>query len=383
MSRRDAFERIVDALNGAMLDDARWPATAALIDTACGARGSVFTFGDEPAPGEVELYFARTCHRGEDRSDWQREYFEHYHAMDEHLPRLRALPDSRIVHIAELFSDEERKTSITFNEGLPRFAMQNGLNVRLDGPGGSRIVWGTADPVDSAGWVSSRVEMVARLLPHLRQYVRVRSALAEARALGASAAALLDNTRAGVVQLDRRGRIVAANDSAGELLRLNDGLSDESGVLRAGGAEDDARLQGLLARALPRGGGAGASGSMLVRRPSSRPRFVLHVKPVAGGEEHFRSWRVAALVLIVDPVRRLRLDTARVAALLGLSPAEAAIAVSLAEGRTVREIAAATGREYATVRTHLKRVFAKLGVSRQYDAVQVVVALSQVAGSRD
>ena len=287
------------------------------------------------------------------------------------------------MHIAELFSDEERKTSITFNEGLPRFAMQNGLNVRLDGPGGSRIVWGTADPVDSAGWVSSRVEMVARLLPHLRQYVRVRSALAEARALGASAAALLDNTRAGVVQLDRRGRIVAANDSAGELLRLNDGLSDESGVLCAGGAEDDARLQGLLARALPRGGGAGASGSMLVRRPSSRPRFVLHVKPVAGGEEDFRSRRVAALVLIVDPVRRLRLDTARVAALLGLSPTEAAVAVSLAEGRTMREIAAATGREYATVRTHLKRVFAKLGVSRQYEAAQVVVALSQVAGSRD
>ena len=382
MSRRDAFERIVDALNEAMLDDARWPATAALIDTACGARGSVLTFGDEPAPGEVELYFARTCHRGEDRSDWQREYFEHYHAMDEHLPRLRALPDSRIVPIAELFSDEERKTSITFNEGLPRFAMQNGLNVRLDGPGGSRIVWGTADPVDSSGWVSSRVEMVARLLPHLRQYVRVRSVLAEARALGASAAELLDNTRVGVVQLDRRGRIVAANDSAGALLRLNDGLSDESGALRAGGAEDDARLQGLLARAIPRGSGASASGSMLVGRPSARPSFALHVKPVAGGEQDFRSRRVAALVLVVDPVRRMRIDPDRVAALLGLSPAEATIAVLLAEGRTLREIAAATGREYATVRTHLKRVFAKLGVSRQYEAAQVVAALSGLAGSR-
>ena len=63
---------------------------------------------------------------------------------------------------------------------------------------------------------------------------------------------------------------------------------------------------------------------MLVGRASSRPRFALHVKPVASGEEDFRSRRVTAL--------------------LGLSPAEAAIAVSPAESRTVREIAAATGR---------------------------------------
>ena len=79
----------------------------------------------------------------------------------------------------------------------------------------------------------------------------------------------------------------------------------------------------------------------------------------------------------------VRIDPDRVAALLGLSPAEAAIAVALVEGRTVREIAAATGREYATVRTHLKRVFAKLGVSRQYEAAQLVASLSGLAGSRD
>ena len=106
------------------------------------------------------------------------EYFRIYHPVDEHLPRLRKLPDSKLVSIGDLFSEAVRKTSLTYNEGLPRFEMQNGLNVRLDGPYGSRIVWGIADPVDSWGWRSSRVDMVARVLPHLRQYVRVRSALA-------------------------------------------------------------------------------------------------------------------------------------------------------------------------------------------------------------
>ena len=383
MSRQDTFERIVGSLNETMLDDALWPETSALIDEACGAKGSVLTFGDEFPQGNIEIFFSKCYYRGEDRSEWQREYFRIYHPVDEHLPRLRKLPDSKLVSIGDLFSEAVRKTSLTYNEGLPRFEMQNGLNVRLDGPYGSRIVWGIADPVDSWGWWSSRVDMVARVLPHLRQYVRVRSALAEAGALGTSVIELLGNTRAGVIQLDRRGRIVEANDRARELLRRNDGLSDEGGELHAAWPEDDSRLQELLTRALPRHGGQGVSGSMTVRRRSFLPRFALHVKPVASRDADYRAWRVAALALIVDPLSRARIEPALVAAVLGLTPTEAQIAVLLAEGRTVRQIAGTTGREYNTVRTHLKNMFAKLGVSRQFEVAQAVLALSSLPRLRD
>ena len=43
----------------------------------------------------------------------------------------RQLPDSKIVHIANLFNEEERRTSIAYNEAAPRFEYENGLNVRL------------------------------------------------------------------------------------------------------------------------------------------------------------------------------------------------------------------------------------------------------------
>ncbi len=225
--------------------------------------------------------------------------------------------------------------------------------------------------------------MIARILPHLRQYFRVRSALIDARALRASVTELLDNTRAGVIQLDRRGRIVEANDSARELLRRNDGLSDRDGELRATSPVDHDRLEQLLAQALPRFGEQGASGSMMVRRPSLLPRFALHVKPVATREAHYRPRDVAALVLIVDPVARVRIDPGLVRATLGLTPTEAEIAVLIAEGRTSRQIATATGREYSTVRSHLKLIFAKLGVSRQFEVAQLVLALSNLPTSRD
>ena len=383
MTGRDAFERIVDLLHEAMLDDARWPEASALIDEACGASGSLLAVGSGSVRENVEVYFAKRFHRGEDRSEWQREYWRLYFPTDESLPRLARLPDSRIVRTADLFSEDERKTSPAYNEGSRRYGEQNGLITRLDGPGGSNIVWGIADPVDANGWTSSRVDMIARILPHLRGYVRVRSALAAAGALGASLAELLDNTHAGVIQLDRGGRIVEANDSARELLRRGDGLSDEGGALRAAWPEDDARLQELLARALPRVVGQGAGGSMLLRRRSLLPRLALHVKPVAHREVDYRPRHVAALVLCVDPVTRARVEPELVEAVLDLTPTQTEIAVLLAEGRTLREIAAATGREYNTVRVHLQQMFTRLGVSRQFEVAQAVLSLSSVPKSRD
>ena len=383
MREPDTFERIVGALNEAMLDDARWPHASALIDEACGARGNLLAFVDRSPADNVRFLFAKTYYRGEDRAAWLKEYYRTYYPVDESLPRWGRLPDSKIGRTADLFSEEERRTSIAYNEAAPRFEYDNGLSVCLDGPGGSRIAWGIANPIGSVGWTTSRLDMVARVLPHLRQYVRVRSALAEAGGLGAAVVELLDNTRTGVIQLDRRGRIVEANDSAREVLRGNDGLSDVDGELCVARPDDDARLRELLARALPRLGGQGVSGSMTVRRTSLLPGFALHVTPMRSRGADYRTRNAAALVLIVDPVRRARIDPELVQAALGLTAAEAEIAVLLAEGRTVREIAATTGRGYSTVRTHLKHIFTKLGISRQFEVAQTVLALSSLPKSRD
>ena len=383
MNGRNAWERIVELLNEAMLDETRWPEASALIDVACGAKGGVLTFGDEPTPGNIRVFFAKSFYRGVDRSAWQMEYFRNYYREDEHLPRLRALPDGKIVPVADLFSDQELRTSRMYNEALLRFEGQNGLNVRLDGPGGSRIIWGIADPFEGDGWSSSQVNLIRSVLPHLRQYVRVRTALADAGALGASVAELLDHTGAAVIQLDFEGRIVEANDRAAELLRRNDGLSVRGGVLQAATREDNAGLQDLLARALPRLVGSGASGSMMVRRQSLLPPVAVHVKPVTSGEVDYRSREVAALVLIVDPASRARVDPRLMRTMLDLTPAESEIASLLAAGRTLRQIAATTGREYSTVRTHLKHVFVKLGVSRQSEVTQLVLSLSGLSVSRE
>lgn len=380
MSGRDPFARILDALHACAFDDAGWEAASGLVDRFCGPRGNHLVFGDGAAPGEVDIFFARFCYRGERRADLEREYFGEWHAVDERLPRIRRLADGRLASARELLGEKKMRTSALYNELMARTDTRDSLNVRLDGPGGSRIVWAFADPVGREGWSSARVERIGALLPHLRQFVRVRQALAGAQALGASLAALLDRAGTGVIQLDRRGRVAAASDRALHLLRAGIGLTDRDGGLRAALPGEDAALQGLLARALPSAGGPGAGGSTTVSRGESASRLVLHVSPVREGGPAPRAAEPGALVLVVEPADRPGLDPERVGALLGLTPRESHLA--LAEGRTVRDVAREWGRSVHTVRWHRQHVYAKLGLSRQVELARVVTALAEVPGLR-
>ncbi len=376
MSEQTVFDRILVSLHEAMLDDAHWPSTAALIDEACGATGNELVAA-EGTGDDVDILLAWFYYGGQRREDLEREYFEVYHSQDERLPRLRQLPDSRVVHVTDLYTEEELRTSPTYNEMLRRAGTQNALNVRMDGPYGSRIIWAIADPIEADGWAPDQIEMVERLLPHIRQFFRIRQTLVSAEALGTSLAGLLDNTRIGVIHLDRRGRIVEANDRARGFLRQGDGLLDRDGFLRARLPATDADLQRLLAGALPTFGGGDLSGSIAVRHSPGRLRLALHVSPVGNRQAEFSAHRVAALALIVEPGSQPRIDPDLVASILGLTPAESQVAVSLAEGRTIRDIAAATRRQESTIRWFMKQVYNKLGISRQADLVRLVLSLAE------
>ena len=192
-------------------------------------------------------------------------------------------------------------------------------------------------------------------------------------------AAVLDDDRTGVIQLDRRGRVVTANDHARKLLRKEGGLSDRRGYLQASIPEEDAKLQRLLAQALPCLGGPGASGSMMV---TGRVRLMLHVNPVSEEGTDLPEGRLGALVLVVDPACRTAIAPDRVGAVLGLTPAESQVAVSLAQGETIRDIAVATGRSVTTIRWHIKHIFEKQGISRQVELVQLVMAVADLPHDR-
>ena len=378
MGDEDAFERILVSLCDAVLDDARWPATSALIDEACGMVGNALLVGEGPKD-DVRVLFVGIYLRGQRRVDVEREYLKDYHSIDERVARVRQLPDSRLVHMTDLYTPGELKTSPTFNEILRRAEYQNGLTARLDGLDGSYMSWIPGNPVTSEGWGAAQVAMVTRLLPQIRQFILVRQALVRAEAQSTTVTALLDNPRIGVVQLDRRGRVLAVNDRAGGILRHADGLSDRDGVLRARTPAGQRRLERLVADALPTSAAVAVGGSMLLRRSPLLPPFVVHVKPVPVPQPDYGARHVAALVLIVEPGRHSPVDPDTVASTLGLTRAESQVAAWLAEGKSVRDMAEATGHTEATIYWHLKRIYRKHSISRQVDLARLVLSLAEFA----
>ena len=376
VSSEDIFKRIVASLYDATLDDRHWPATSALIDEACGLTGNALMVGEGPQD-DIRALFVGLYYRGQRREDLERQYLETYHPVDERVPRVRQLPDGHLVHGTDLYTPDELKSSPAYNEALLRGRHQNGLLVRLDGTDGSHMTWALGDPLASDGWGSSQIALVTRLLPQIRQFVHVRQALVRAAAQSTTATALLDNPRIAVIQLDRRGRILTVNDRALAILRDSGGVSDRDGMLRADEPAEELRLGRLVAAALPASGSVAVGGSMLLGRPSALPPFVVHVRPVPVPQPDYGARHVAALVLIVEPGHRQRVDPGLVATTLGLTPAESQVAVRVAAGKSVGEIAAATGRTKGAVYWHLKQIYQKLPVSRQADLVRLVLSIAE------
>ena len=382
MSHQDEFASVLSFLHEAALDDALWPAASARIDEACGMRGSTLVMARGHSQADGEIFFARTWHRGERNEDWEQTYFNDYYPLDERVPRVPRLPDSRLVPVSDLYSEAERKTSVTYNQSLPAAGYQKGLNVRLDGPEGAGIYWALADSTSREGWGSRQIKVIESVLPHLRHFLRVRHALGGSQVLNTSLSALLGDARVGVVQLDRDGRIVETNDRARGVLGRGHGLFDQDGYLHASLPGDDARLQGLVRDALPRFGSQASGGSMTALRWHARWRQAVHVLPVGDRARDFGIGRVSVLVLVVEPGSPAQPDAELVAEALGLTEMESRAAAALAMGKTVRDIAREWGRAPSTVRCHVKRIHGKLGLSRQADLVRLVLSLGDAHGSR-
>ena len=378
LSIRDRVDEIVALLQEAQLDDSAWPAASALIDDACGLRGNDLLLARFSPEGGIDIQLRWLLLRGEANPELEHDYAENYAAIDERPAAGVREPFGKLVHTNTLLSDRIRRDSATYNEYLVPNAGENCLNVRMPGAGESQIAWSLVGPGGGhpSDWSSQCVDTIRQLLPHVRQFVRVRHALAEARADGMTTAAPLDVQRMGTLILDRRGRIIEANEHARYLLACAEGLTTSGRRLIAippADADGVARLIGAAC-------GGRQGGPMPILRPS-RPPLVLYARPLEAAGPPPLAKQCVARVLVAEPFSAPTIDPRRVSAALGLTPAQGRVAAALAAGRTAASIAHATHRTEATVRWHIRAALSRLGLARQADLVRVVLLTPGVSES--
>lgn len=208
-----------------------------------------------------------------------------------------------------------------------------------------------------------RFALLERLVPHLQRASELHRRLGAARALVDAYGAMLEALPIGAVLLDGRAHALQMNRAA-ELILCDERIgSAKHGRLRLGTRE--------VAAAVERACATGEPTAVPVRHPTGRVLPVV-VVPMRDGVGSARAG-AAAIALLGDPDRRPRLSSDLLGRLYDLTPAQAAMATLLAEGKSLASSAAALGITIATARDRLKQIFARTRTRRQAELVRLLL----------
>jgi DNA-binding CsgD family transcriptional regulator/PAS domain-containing protein len=218
-------------------------------------------------------------------------------------------------------------------------------------------------------------ELARLLLPHLRRAVLISDVLDMQTIERKRIAETLDELRCGVVLTDAQSAIVHANRSAEEMMRNGGPISGAGGMLHAMDAQASNELRQAIRRATQPISEVRENGfPTRLTAPQTAARFA-HVLPLTGGEYRTRL-RPEAIAAVFIGVSDEPGDARAMAAAYRLTPAETRVLVSVLAGSTVAQAAGALGIAESTAKTHLGKIFAKTGVSRQADLVRLSAGLS-------
>ena len=213
------------------------------------------------------------------------------------------------------------------------------------------------------------------LRPHIERAGALADQLGTLRSQQRFGSAMLEALPLAIFALDRAGRVLFVNERGRQLAADNDGLRVEGNRLHSERRADQPALDAMIRDAVdPAGRNSG--GWLRLSRPSGRLPYAVFVAPLRVADEELLAADAKVLVLAHDTARQNRADAAMLVSLYRLTDAEARLASALSGGHSIESAAAALGMKPATARTHLKHVFAKLGINRQQELVRLLTSLS-------
>jgi DNA-binding CsgD family transcriptional regulator/PAS domain-containing protein len=351
-----------DLIYDAALHPEGWPAALLAIVNDLGARDvalGVFnsaTMVNETINLPIDPYF-------------KDQYESHWATRNFLWERTARLQIGEIFSFDSVMPRQEFSQTAFYNEWWRPQGLDRVMGMNLISKGHTSAVITIYRPDSRPDFSNSDRRKFLSLLPHLVRAVEIRECLAHSKSVEADFRETLACIgRSGFV-VDRAGRLLFCNRMGERLLSQRSLSLSGSGSLIADHPADTAALRRLIDGAA---GPDARSGCMLLALIDKRA-MMTRVCPLPGNRSVFTEPRV--LILLDDPNmmpssseanRLLRLEH-------NLTAAEAAIAVQLSSGETLKKFADRTGIRYTTARTHLARVFNKMGVHRQSELSRLII----------
>ncbi len=363
----------VEAIYDAAPDPLQWPRALGAIADYFGDVGALLLWRrDDGSYGTMVSESLVEAQRDYEESGW----------THRDLAAVRAMERGFFFN-GEPFTDRHivSKEEIRSDPFFVQFRTQHGL-----GPLGCVAV--SPDPhvgvilsmqrhADQSEYSDDELEVLGRIGRHIEKSLRLSIQLLDAELAKIGLGEALARIGIGVFGVDSLGRVVFSNP-AGQRL-LGDQLQLVQERLRIGSGAACETIEEMIARTA-RGDSRGLTDNpkpIFVHSTAAGHRLVVYLLPVAMRASHAEQilTHTRAIVLAIEQRLDEPADPAVVRDVLGLTLGEARMAALVGSGLPPKEAADRLGITEETARTVLKRVFSKVGVSRQSELVAVLAKL--------
>lgn len=358
-SHNDADGGLIDQIYEAAAIPEKWPSVIAGLCALSGSWGGALITVD----AAKEMRWLAT-----DAYDPVLRLASHQRMQERNVRPARSLARLHAGWLADLdvLTPEEHQRDPIYNELLRPHGIGWTAGSVVPLPTGEILVFDINRTLNAEPFDRRTLDRLDALRPHLARsaLISLSMGLRSEQARVSTLAAL----GLAAASVDAKGRIVASNplfDSLHDLFRI--GASDRL-TLRDPAANELFRFA-LANSTAP---SVASVRSLPIRADGDRPAYIANVVPVR--REANDLFRAATAVVTLTPVEAPEVPTRHLLhGLFDLTPAEARVAQTLMQGRTLEESAAHLSISPSTVRSHIKSIFAKTGTNRQSELVRLLL----------
>ena len=365
------FSSLTDVLYEGIQEDVPWKSFLHSLQNQMRANSASFIL--RPPSSDAEGIIVST---GESTDDEVVAYNKQFFALDPFVD----LAHGKVVTLDEFIPEKEQKTSDYFSQYLAPMDVYHIVGTDIHTKDGAHCSLRISRGKESESFSTDDKSVLELLVPHLESAVKIHMRLNRVKSERNLYAGAVNQLAVGAIILDEDGKIMKVNQVAEELVNDNDGLKITGKTLQVGSSSDTRKLREMIRNALNShrhsvNGGHEPSlvEALRIQRLSGASDLGIVVRPIPMEKWSEGIQCPSVVIFISDPERKSRAPQEIVKTLFDLTPAEAQLAMLLANGLTLDETAETLCVSRNTARAHLRSIFSKTGVTRQTMLVRLIL----------
>jgi DNA-binding CsgD family transcriptional regulator/PAS domain-containing protein len=365
----ETFSEVVESIYDCALDPSQWPETLNRIVGLCQSQFS--TIGIVDLKHERDELTYQVGLKESDLKSWGK-----YAHMNPYVAPLQLVPVGTVVTSAMLIDDHELLESRYSREFLKPLGILDiiGFNVLKTE---HRVGLLSAIRTESQGrYGEAEIRLLTLLSPHVCRSVAISDALNLKTVKSEALEATLDALASGVYLTDRESRIVYLNRAAERQVKAGNALRIVNHHLSPIDRVAHTALAKAIAEATTDETETPSGGITVALPGDDNTGLVATILPLNRGERRnlCGTFAATAAIFVQDPVVVPPLPGEAFAKLHGLTGSELRVLLAMSPGLSVKEAAEMLGISDTTAKTHLQKIYAKTGTSKQTELMNLFVS---------